>query len=49
VVSLDRDLQAAVSPPAQVQTVEVRRVAEPLPNGSDGCHRRGEPANEGEV
>ncbi len=29
VVGIDRDLQATVAPPARIQTVEFRRVAEP--------------------
>ena len=50
VVGIDRELQAAVAPPARTQTVEFRRVAEPLPSRSGDCHRRGgRPAGQGKV
>jgi hypothetical protein len=43
VVGIDRDLQAAATPPARSQTVEFRRVAERFWDRSRECHaRRGE-------
>jgi hypothetical protein len=40
VVGMDRDLQAAVAPPARIQTVEFHRVAEPEWDGPGGCRER---------
>ena len=50
VVGIDRDLQAAAAPPARIQTVEFRPVAEPIQSRSGGCHtRHGHSAGEGRV
>ena len=50
VVGIDRDLQAATAPPARIQTVEFRRVVEPVPSPARGdCQRRGRSHTEGRV
>jgi len=50
VVGIDRDLQAASTPPPRIQTVEVHRVVEPAWHRSGGCHeRRGRSDDEGRV
>ena len=50
VVGIDRDLQAAATPRARIQTVEFHRVVEPDWDRSGGCHeRRGHSDDEGRV
>ncbi len=52
VVAIDDELQATATPPARIQTVEFRRVVEPLTSRSGGCPpdtRRGRSDDEGSV
>jgi hypothetical protein len=49
VVGIDRELQASVAPPARIQSVEFRRVAEPEWSRPGDCPRRGRSAGDGRV